>query len=162
MDGDTSEDSEVAEERKRISIGMGRSDTLVLSSLYKQYGAFVAVDRISVGVPEQECFGLLGQNGAGKTTTFKMLTGDVMVTAGNAFVGQHSIKTDIKQVGGILQADVTCDWSFPLTQADVTCDWSFSLTHCFSAFFSFVLWKWMFCWWKVFVVLRLLFLLASC
>ena len=128
MDGYTSEDSEVAEERRRISAGEGWSDTLILSSLYKQYGTFVAVDRISVGVPEQECFGLLGQNGAGKTTTFKMLTGDVMVTAGNAFVRQHSIKTDIKRVGGIFQADVTCDWSFPLTQANVTCDWSFPLT----------------------------------
>jgi ABC-type multidrug transport system ATPase subunit len=56
------------------------------------------VDEISVGVPEQECFGLLGQNGAGKTTTFKMLTGDVMVTSGDAYVRSFSIKSDIKQV----------------------------------------------------------------
>nr|KAG5699335.1 hypothetical protein BaRGS_004272 [Batillaria attramentaria] len=70
---------------------------LVLDSLCKQYGTFLAVNRLCVGVPQQECFGLLGQNGAGKTTTFKMLTGDVMVTSGNAFIKQFSIKTDIKK-----------------------------------------------------------------
>ena len=51
-----------------------------------------------VGVPEQECFGLLGQNGAGKTTTFKMLTGDVSVTSGNAYLRGHNVLTQIKQV----------------------------------------------------------------
>lgn len=33
-----------------------------------------------------QCFGLLGVNGAGKTSTFKMLTGDISVTSGEAFV----------------------------------------------------------------------------
>lgn len=33
-----------------------------------------------------QCFGLLGVNGAGKTTTFKMLTGDIDVTSGDASV----------------------------------------------------------------------------
>lgn len=33
-----------------------------------------------------QCFGLLGVNGAGKTTTFKMLTGDTLVTSGEAFL----------------------------------------------------------------------------
>jgi len=36
----------------------------------------VAVDRMSFGVKNGECFGLLGVNGAGKTTTFKMLCGE--------------------------------------------------------------------------------------
>lgn len=34
---------------------------------------FVAVKDLTFGVPEGECFGLLGVNGAGKTTTFKVL-----------------------------------------------------------------------------------------
>jgi len=37
-------------------------------------------------VPLFQCFGLLGVNGAGKTSTFKMLTGDISVTSGEAFV----------------------------------------------------------------------------
>jgi len=33
-----------------------------------------------------QCFGLLGVNGAGKTSTFKMLTGDISVSSGEAHV----------------------------------------------------------------------------
>lgn len=42
-----------------------------------------------------QCFGLLGVNGAGKTTTFKMLTGDIGVTNGDAYINQHSVVDDI-------------------------------------------------------------------
>lgn len=47
------------------------------------YTAFeVSVTHVSLF----QCFGLLGVNGAGKTSTFKMLTGDISVTSGEAFV----------------------------------------------------------------------------
>ena len=52
-------------------------------------GKLTSVDRICVGVPRGQCFGLLGVNGAGKTTTFKMLTGDETLTKGNAYVNGH-------------------------------------------------------------------------
>jgi len=42
----------------------------------------IAVDRVSFGVKNGECFTLLGVNGAGKTTTFKMLTGEINPTSG--------------------------------------------------------------------------------
>lgn len=38
-----------------------------------------------------QCFGLLGVNGAGKTTTFRMLTGDIRMTSGEASVAAHCI-----------------------------------------------------------------------
>ena len=47
---------------------------------------FVAVKNLTFGVPDGECFGLLGVNGAGKTTTFKMLTTDLAPTEGEIFV----------------------------------------------------------------------------
>lgn len=93
-----SEDNDVAEERHRVMANKASKDVLVLKNLFRQYGTHVAVDHTCVGVPEQECFGLLGQNGAGKTTTFKMLTGDVMASSGDAIVRGYSIKTDIKRV----------------------------------------------------------------
>ena len=56
------------------------------------------MDHINLGVPLGECFGLLGINGAGKTTTFKMLTGDLQVSEGDAYVNHYSIRADIKKV----------------------------------------------------------------
>ncbi|RUS76071.1 hypothetical protein EGW08_016175 [Elysia chlorotica] len=100
----STEDSDVAAEKQRINsspasvLSNDSTDSLLLVNLYKRYGSFVAVDHICVGVPDQECFGLLGQNGAGKTTTFKMLTGDVMVTGGNAYLKGHDVRNNIKQV----------------------------------------------------------------
>ena len=41
---------------------------------------------------------MTGINGAGKTSTFKMLTGDVAVTAGSAYLQGYSVKADIKKV----------------------------------------------------------------
>ncbi|XP_055882496.1 phospholipid-transporting ATPase ABCA3-like isoform X1 [Biomphalaria glabrata] len=96
------EDSDVANERRRINLNsvsvLSETDALLLVNLTKHYGNLIAVDHICLGVPEQECFGLLGQNGAGKTTTFKMLTGDVMVTEGNAYLKGFDIRSDIRNV----------------------------------------------------------------
>jgi ATP-binding cassette subfamily A (ABC1) protein 3 len=57
----------------------------------------LAVDRISLGVKKGECFGLLGANGAGKTSTFKMLTGELSCTSGEAYVYGHCIRTHLTQ-----------------------------------------------------------------
>ncbi|XP_074605190.1 phospholipid-transporting ATPase ABCA3-like [Brevipalpus obovatus] len=56
-----------------------------------------AVHNISFSVHLRECFGLLGVNGAGKTTTFSMLTGDIPMTYGDAYVGRlHVFKNLVK------------------------------------------------------------------
>ena len=52
-------------------------------------GMYTAVDRLCVGVSAGQCFGLLGVNGAGKTTTFKMLTGNIPVSGGNAYLDNY-------------------------------------------------------------------------
>ncbi|XP_072430717.1 retinal-specific phospholipid-transporting ATPase ABCA4 isoform X2 [Chiloscyllium punctatum] len=93
------EDDDVAKERERIQ-GSGKHDILKLKELTKYYSGRnrPAVDRISVGVRPGECFGLLGVNGAGKTTTFKMLTGDIDPTSGEASVAGYSILTHIDDV----------------------------------------------------------------
>ncbi|ODN05472.1 ATP-binding cassette sub-family A member 3, partial [Orchesella cincta] len=70
--------------------------------LTKYYDKFLAVDHLCLGVQQGECFGLLGVNGAGKTTTFKMLTGDIPITDGDAFIDTKSVKTDIKKVQRVL------------------------------------------------------------
>ncbi|XP_078532688.1 phospholipid-transporting ATPase ABCA1-like isoform X3 [Lissotriton helveticus] len=94
------EDIDVSHERARILGGGGHSDLLRISELTKIYRKKKkpAVCRICVGVPPAECFGLLGINGAGKTTTFKMLTGDISVSGGDAFVNGFSILTHMREV----------------------------------------------------------------
>uniref|UniRef100_A0AAX7TCS9 P-type phospholipid transporter n=1 Tax=Astatotilapia calliptera TaxID=8154 RepID=A0AAX7TCS9_ASTCA len=100
------EDDDVAAERQRIYDGGNKADILQIRDLSKVYilikrlisYLLAAVDRICVGVPAGECFGLLGVNGAGKTTTFKMLTGDTDVTSGEASVAGYSILTEILDV----------------------------------------------------------------
>ncbi|XP_046880126.1 retinal-specific phospholipid-transporting ATPase ABCA4-like [Hypomesus transpacificus] len=94
------EDVDVAEERERVTHGDSSRDILQIRDLSKTYthAASPAVDRICVGVAPGECFGLLGVNGAGKTTTFKMLTGDIDVTSGEASVAGHSVLTNILDV----------------------------------------------------------------
>uniref|UniRef100_A0A8C4SRD7 P-type phospholipid transporter n=1 Tax=Erpetoichthys calabaricus TaxID=27687 RepID=A0A8C4SRD7_ERPCA len=96
----TDEDEDVAKERERIVKGGSKTDILYIKDLSKTYMGRCrpAVDRICIGVPPGECFGLLGVNGAGKTTTFKMLTGDTDVTSGEATVAGYSILSSILDV----------------------------------------------------------------
>jgi ATP-binding cassette subfamily A (ABC1) protein 3 len=105
----TTQDFDVMEESRRIAStdmnALMNTDKLIIKNLKKTYGIidhFNAVKDISVGISEQECFGLLGQNGAGKTTTFKMLTGDVMVSGGNAYVNGFSVQSQLRQVNTLL------------------------------------------------------------
>uniref|UniRef100_A0A3B3V8X0 P-type phospholipid transporter n=1 Tax=Poecilia latipinna TaxID=48699 RepID=A0A3B3V8X0_9TELE len=94
------EDVDVARERKRVYEGRAVNDLLRISDLTKVYPGkkTPAVDQLCVGVPAAECFGLLGINGAGKTTTFKMLTGDIPVSSGEAFLNGYSIRTEMRDV----------------------------------------------------------------
>jgi ABC-type multidrug transport system ATPase subunit len=47
---------------------------LEVKGLTRRFGAFTAVDAVTLSVNAGEVFGLLGSNGAGKTTTINMLT----------------------------------------------------------------------------------------
>ncbi|KAL9959228.1 hypothetical protein ACROYT_G036325 [Oculina patagonica] len=98
-----SEDEDVYNERMRINNQDNseiQTQAVVLKDLTKVYrGAHItAVDHLCLGIPRGECFGLLGINGAGKTTTFSMLTGDLSITEGTAFLDGFNIQTNLKEV----------------------------------------------------------------
>jgi ABC-2 type transport system ATP-binding protein len=60
------------------------------SALRKTYGEEVALDGISLSIPEGTIYGFLGPNGAGKTTTLRILTGLAHPTSGEVRVcGDH-------------------------------------------------------------------------
>ena len=65
-----------------------------IAGLTKRYGQLTALDDLSLDVPRGTLFGFLGPNGAGKTTTIKLLTGLLRPTAGDAFIGPHSIQSE--------------------------------------------------------------------
>ena len=60
--------------------------------LRKLYGNLVAVQDVSFGVRQRECFGLLGVNGAGKTTTFKMISGEETPSNGIMYLNNKDLK----------------------------------------------------------------------
>jgi len=54
--------------------------------LVKSFGAFKAVEDLSLSIKQGEVFGLLGSNGAGKTTAIRVLCGLLAPTSGSARV----------------------------------------------------------------------------
>jgi len=58
-----------------------------IEHLTKRFGAFTAVDDISLTVHQGEVFALLGPNGSGKTTTLKTIAGLNIPTSGRVMVG---------------------------------------------------------------------------
>lgn len=67
----------------------------------RMFRPFTAVADVNFTVKAGECFGLLGVNGAGKSTTFKMLTGDLLPTKGNAWIVPFSLssnRTEVRKV----------------------------------------------------------------
>jgi ABC-2 type transport system ATP-binding protein len=70
---------------------------IVIENFTKCFGKVVAVDDLSLEVPEGSIFGLLGQNGAGKTTTIQTLLNLLQPTAGNLSVlGFDSVKDSLE------------------------------------------------------------------
>jgi ABC-2 type transport system ATP-binding protein len=65
-----------------------------IDNLVKQFGAFVAVDHVSLKVGKGEIFGFLGPNGAGKSTTIRVLCGLLTPTSGRASVGGIDVASD--------------------------------------------------------------------
>ena len=62
-----------------------------VSSLYRNYAGFCAVDNVTFEVEKGEVVGLLGHNGAGKTTVMKMLTGFLQPSAGSIMIDNMEI-----------------------------------------------------------------------
>jgi ABC-2 type transport system ATP-binding protein len=87
---------------------------LHLQDLTRRFGAFTAVDTVTLSVNAAEVFALLGSNGAGKTTTIKMLTTLLPASSGEAHVAGFSITTqavDVRRTIGYVPQAVSVDGS---------------------------------------------------
>jgi ABC-2 type transport system ATP-binding protein len=79
---------------------------LSLRGLTKHYGSQIAVERLTIEVPEGVVAGFVGPNGAGKSTTMAMLLGLVGPTAGTGTVLGEPLEDPaayLGQVGALIE-----------------------------------------------------------
>ena len=92
-------DLDVKQEEQRVTqqLTAGNcTDTIVVSKTHKVYytGGKHAVKGVTLGIPNGECFGLLGINGAGKTSLLSMLSGEIPPTIGDITLNGLSMATE--------------------------------------------------------------------
>jgi len=76
----------------------GNGWAVEIDGLVKTFGAFVAVDHVSLRVAKGEIFGFLGPNGAGKSTTIRILCGLLTPTSGAASVSGLDVAKQPEEV----------------------------------------------------------------
>ena len=69
-----------------------------IDNLVKTFGAFVAVDHVTLQVERGEIFGFLGPNGAGKSTTIRILCVLLTPTSGRASVNGFDVATQPDEI----------------------------------------------------------------
>jgi len=66
----------------------------------KQFGSQLALDKVSISVPEQCIYGLLGPNGAGKTTLIRIINQITGPDSGELFLnGKKLVPEDVLKIG---------------------------------------------------------------
>ena len=79
---------------------MNDSHSLELFDVSKRYGTHIALDGVSLEVPQGSIFGLLGPNGAGKTTLIRMVAGITGPDQGSiSFFGKPMSSDHISSLG---------------------------------------------------------------
>ena len=72
--------------------------------LSKQFGKQKALDRVTLAIPENSVYGLLGANGAGKSTLLKTMTGILTPTAGSLYFDGHVwSRKDLGKIGSLIE-----------------------------------------------------------
>ena len=68
--------------------------------VFKCFGEKVALDHLSLSIPEGKIFGLLGPNGAGKTTLIRIINRITIPNSGEEFFGDRPItQRDVEKIG---------------------------------------------------------------
>ncbi len=82
-------------------------DSIIIENLTKYYGNFLALDNLSLRVPEGENIGLLGPNGAGKSTTLKVMCALLRPSSGKVYIDGIDIieqtEKALSNIGAIIE-----------------------------------------------------------
>ncbi|MBN1161687.1 MAG: ABC transporter ATP-binding protein [Dehalococcoidales bacterium] len=82
-------------------------DSIIIENLTKYYNDFLALDDLSLRVPEGENIGLLGPNGAGKSTTLKIMCALIRASSGKVFIDGFDILEEpekaLSRIGAIIE-----------------------------------------------------------
>ena len=71
-----------------------------VKNLSKTFGPKVALDNVSLEIPEGKIFGLLGPNGAGKSTLIRIINRITLASEGQVFFQGHPItEEDVARIG---------------------------------------------------------------
>ena len=71
-----------------------------IKNVSKTFGPKVALDNVSLEIPEGKIFGLLGPNGAGKTTLIRIINRITIPTSGEVlFQGKRITQRDVEKIG---------------------------------------------------------------
>lgn len=65
---------------------------ILAKNITKRYGEQIAVNELSLDIPQGQFFGLLGPNGSGKTTSIHMLSTLIKPTSGSIFIDGIDVK----------------------------------------------------------------------
>ena len=75
---------------------------LEVENVVKQYGDFVALNKVSLSVPKGSIYGLLGPNGAGKTSLIRIINQITMPDSGSIIFDGEKLKPQHVQYIGYL------------------------------------------------------------
>lgn len=75
---------------------------LIANKITKRFAAHVALDNVSIEVPENHIFGLLGPNGAGKTTLIRIINQITGPDEGELFLNGKPLKPEHTSIIGYL------------------------------------------------------------
>lgn len=69
-------------------------DIIRAENITKKYTGHLALDNVSVNIPEGTVYGLLGPNGAGKTTLIRIINHITAPDSGEVWFGDHRLTAD--------------------------------------------------------------------
>jgi len=77
-----------------------QENLLIVKGVVKEYGDYLALNKVTISVPSGSIYGLLGPNGAGKTTLMRIINQITAPDSGSLlFNGESLTKSHIAQIG---------------------------------------------------------------